>query len=231
MFKLKLRFDICCFTSEAREALQIEENPSLLYDRSMPHIHIKLGHQLTCCTLYPVVEAEGTEGTLRIVLKLLDNMPEKADLLAECGVHFLRTFDNANRKEDINNCILAYESAVRLTPQGHSDMPSRLNRLGVSFSRRFGLTGNIADISNAISYQQTAVHLTPDGHANMLSLLNNLGEFHFKSCFKRCGDFADIFDAISYQQKAVHLTPEGHPNMSLLLNNLGSSIRSRFERT
>jgi hypothetical protein len=65
----------------------------------------------------------------------------------------------------------------------------------------------------------------------MLSLLNNLGEFHFKSCFKRCGDFADIFDAISYQQKAVHLTPEGHPNMSLLLNNLGSSIRSRFERT
>ena len=122
-----------------------------------------------------VGEAENLEETFRIVFELPDNMPEKADLLDECAVGFARSFfGDSNRKEDIDNCILAYESAVHLTPQGHSDMPNRLNNLGISFRTRFECTRDLADISDAISYQQKAVHLTPEGLANMPSLLNNL---------------------------------------------------------
>ena len=45
VFKLRLRFDICCMASEERRVLQqVEEDPSLLYCRSSsmcPHFRIK----------------------------------------------------------------------------------------------------------------------------------------------------------------------------------------------
>ena len=165
----------------------------------IPHIHIKLGHYLTCGTDYAVSKAEGPDEIFRIVFELSDNMPDKADLLDNCGAGFFRNvLRNTNRKENINNCILAYKSAVRLTPQGCSDMCGRLHMLGTSFFHHFQLAGDLADISNAISYQQKAVHLTPEGHANMPTWLYNLG-FSFQFRFDRTGDLADISDAISYK--------------------------------
>ena len=134
----------------------------------VPHIRIKLGHYLTCGTDYAVLETEGPEEIFRMVLELSDNVPEKADLLDDCGAGFFRNvLRNANRKEDIDNCILAYESAVHLTPPGHSDMSGRLNILGAIFFHRFQLARDLTDISNAISHQQRAVHLTPENHADM----------------------------------------------------------------
>ena len=55
VFKLRLRFDICCLASEERKVLQqVEEDPSLLYCRSSmcPHFRIKIGGHLseTCDT-------------------------------------------------------------------------------------------------------------------------------------------------------------------------------------
>ena len=187
----------------------------------MCHICIILGHYLTCGTDYT---ADGPEEILGLVLELSDNMPDKADLLHNCGVGFYRSFlDNTNRKENIDNSILAFKSAVHLTPQGHSDMPSRLNMLGLLFLRRFQLAGDFTDISKAILYQQEALHLIPEGHASMLGCLNNLGN-SFQIRFKHMGDLADISDAISHQQKAVHFTLEGHSDMPSLLNNLGVSL-------
>ena len=136
-----------------------------------------MGDYLTSGSDYAVADAEGTEE------KLADDMPDKADHLYHCGVRFLTSFlRNDNQKEDIDKCILAYESAIHLTPQGHSDMSQRLNMLGVSLLFRFDLTGDLTDISDTISYQQKAVHLTPEGHANMPSQLNNLGN-SFQSRF------------------------------------------------
>jgi hypothetical protein len=37
VFGLRLRFDICCMASEERRVPQVEEDPNLLYDRSMYH--------------------------------------------------------------------------------------------------------------------------------------------------------------------------------------------------
>ena len=152
-----------------------------------------------------MAEADGPEEIFRIVLKLSDNMPDKADHLDNCGAGSLRSLD-ANRKEDIDNCILAYESAVHLTPQDHSDTSLRLNMLGESFHLRLELTGDLTDISEVILYQQEALP-THEGHADMASCLYNLGN-SFQSRFEHTSDLADISDAISYQQKAVHLIPE-----------------------
>ena len=96
---------------------------------------------LTSGLNYAVADAEGTEE------KLVDDMPDKAELLYYYGGCFLTNFlRNDNQKEDIDKCILAYESAINLTPQGHSDMSQRLNMLGVSLLYRFNLTGDLTDI-------------------------------------------------------------------------------------
>jgi hypothetical protein len=108
------------------------------------------------------LEGEGLEEIFRVVPELSDNMPDKAALLDNCGDGFLRNFlSNKNRKEDIDNCILAYESSVRLTPQGSPDMSGRINMLALSYYRRFNLAGDLGDISKVILYQQKAIHLIP----------------------------------------------------------------------
>ena len=231
VFKLRLGFDICCMAPEETKVPQAQEDPSLLYLKSMCHIRLKLGHYLTCGTDYAESETGSPEEMFRMVLELSDNKPDKADLLDNCGAGFLRNvLRNTNRKEDIDNCILAYESAVHLTPQGHSNMSGRLNMLGASFFHRFQLAGDLTDISKAILYQQKALRLTPEGDADMPGKLNDLGS-SFRCRFECVGDLADILDAISHQQRAVHLTPEGHAGMPGRLNNLGNAYLCRFERT
>ena len=195
------------------------------------HIRIKLGHCLTCGTDYAVLETDGPEEIFRMVLELSDNVPDKADLLDNCRAGLFRNvLRKTNKKEDIDNCILAYESAVHLTPPGHSDMPYWLSKLGSAYQHRFVCTGDFADISDAISHQQRAVHLTSEGHADMPYQLNNLGN-SFSGRFSHTGDLADISDAISHQQRAVHLTPEGHAGMPGWLNNLGISLQYCFKHT
>ena len=102
----------------------------------VPYIHIELGHSLICVTEYAVAE---TEEIFRMVLELSDSMPDKADSLDNCGAGFFRSFPDTNGKEDIDNCILASETALHLTPKGHAGMPGRLDNLGNSFKCRFQL--------------------------------------------------------------------------------------------
>ena len=177
-----------------------------------------------------MAEVNDPKEIFRIVLKLSDSTPDKADLLANCGAGFLlRSFHDNNQKKDVDNCILAYESAIHLT-QGHSHMSGRMNMLqvGLSYNHSFYLTGELSDISKAILYQQKAIHLTPEGHADMPGQLNDLG-MSLQSRFEHTGDLADISNAISYQHKAIHLTPEGHADMHRWMNDLGNSFLRRFQ--
>ena len=66
-----------------------------------------------------------------MVLELSDSMPEKLHLLDTYKDFFMgRLPSDTNSKRDLDNCILAYESAVHLTPQDHADMPGHLKDLG-----------------------------------------------------------------------------------------------------
>ena len=123
VLNLRLRFDISCMASEReRKVLRIDE----VCDKSMCYIRIILEDYLTCSTNYPVSEAEDTEEIFRIVLELSDDMRRKADLLALCAGDFMlrSILSNGNRKEDTDKGVLAFESAVHLTPQGHSEKSS-----------------------------------------------------------------------------------------------------------
>jgi hypothetical protein len=77
---------------------------------------------------------------------------------------------------DLNDrSIQVTEDAVKLTPDSHPDMPSRLNNLGGSLIRRFERLGDLEDLNRSIQVFEDAVKLTPDSHPDMPSRLNNLG--------------------------------------------------------
>ena len=169
------------------ERVRDRRSKSVIPQEYVLHIRINSGHYLTCVTDYAVSETECPEETFRMVLELSDDMPDKADHLNICGAGFFRNvLRNANRKENVDNCILTYESAVHLTP-GHSNMLDRLNIFGGLSFLRFQLTGDLTDISDAISHQQRAIHLTPDSHVDMPRRLNNLGNV-IQYRFERTGD-------------------------------------------
>jgi len=147
-----------------------------------------------------------------------------------CGTILRKRFEKTGAIDEISNAISAHQRGVQLTPDGHVDMPSRLNNLGGSLMRRFECTGDLTDIANAISAHQRAVQLTPDGHANMPNRLSNLGNCLSRR-FEHTSDLADIANAISAHQRAVQLTPDGHAHIPSWLNNLGGSLLGRFERT
>lgn len=62
---------------------------------------------------------------------------------------------------DIAEAISAHQKAVKLTPQGHAELPVALTNLGNSFHCRFERTGELSDIAEAISLQRKAVDITP----------------------------------------------------------------------
>ena len=100
------------------DATDRRRSESTIPQEYVPHIRTKLGRYLTCGTDYAVSETEGPEEILRMILGLSDSMPDKADPLVDCGSGLLRNvLSDTNRKKDIDNCILAYKSAVHLTPQ------------------------------------------------------------------------------------------------------------------
>ncbi|KAJ7127712.1 CHAT domain-containing protein [Mycena epipterygia] len=120
------------------------------------------------------------------------------------------------------------EDAVRLTPEGHPDKPSRLNNLGGTLRRRFECLGDLADLNKSVSMREDAVHLTPEGHPGKPSMLQNLGGV-LLCRFEHLGDLTDLNKSVSMREDAVRLTADGHPDKPSMLNNLGGALHSRFE--
>jgi len=153
-----------------------------------------------------------------------------AQELFKRGSRLMSSFERTGNLPEISGAISVNQRVVRLTPDGHPDMPRRLSNLGWSFQSRFTRTGDLTDLSEAISIKQQAVQHTPDGHPHIPKYLSNLGN-SFQTRFKRTGDLSDLSEAVLIHQRAVQLTPDGYPDMPTFLNNLGTSLQSRFERT
>ena len=141
-----------------------------------------------------------------------------------------KRFERVGNLADLEEAISVQRRAIQLTPNGHEDMPGRLNNLGNSYQCRFEHAGELSDIEEAISLQQRAVQLAPNGHANMPGWLNNLGNSYMRR-FERTGEIPDIAEAISRQQQALQLTPNGHANIPLYLDSVGNSYQCCFERS
>ena len=155
---------------------------------------------------------------------------DQADHLDAYGTSLRRRFQDTGNVTDISAAISAYQQAVQLTPDGHTDLPGRLSKLGNSFRSRFQRTGDLTDIFNAISTHQRALQLTSNDHADMAGRLDDLG-YSFRCRFESTGDMPDISSAILTHHKCLELTPDGHADMAGRLDNLACSFRCRFERT
>ncbi|KAJ7482697.1 CHAT domain-containing protein [Mycena latifolia] len=155
--------------------------------------------------------------------------PASAIYLSDLGNTLHRRFKRLGNVVDINQGRDLCKAAVRLTPDGHTDMASRLTSLGNCLFCRFEQLGDITDLNDSVSKFETALRLTPDSHPHQASLLNNLGN-SLLSRFKRLGNLTDLNEAMSRFKAAVTLTPEGHPDMPSQLNNLGNCLLMRFKQ-
>ncbi|KAJ7208241.1 TPR-like protein, partial [Mycena pura] len=149
--------------------------------------------------------------------------------LASLGRSLQLRFERLGSLLDSNQSVDMLEDALRLTPDGHLDIPERLNDLGLSLLRRFQRLGDLSDINKAVLMLEDAVQLTPDGHPDKPGRLNNLGNSLARR-YERLGDLSDINKSVFVKEDAVQLTPDGHPDKPGWLNNLGNSLLHRFKR-
>ena len=161
---------------------------------------------------------------------LAEDDPRLGGFLSDIASGHEARYEKFGLLGDLQEVNTTMQKVVAMTPDGHADLPRRLNNLGISFSSRFEQTGEMQDISEAIQHQQRAVQLTPDDHADLPALLNNLGK-SFLCRFERTGEMQDISEAIRHQHRAVQLTPDGHADLPGQLNNLGMLFCCHFEQT
>ncbi|KAJ7131344.1 TPR-like protein [Mycena epipterygia] len=122
-----------------------------------------------------------------------------------------------------------FEEAVRLTPEGHCDKPSRLNSLGNLLLERFERVGGLDDINKSVEIFENAVGLILDGEPNKPMMLSNLGNALSRR-FERLGELSDITKSMLMGERAVGLTLDGDPAKPFRLNNLGTALLRRFNR-
>ncbi|KAF8181690.1 hypothetical protein K438DRAFT_2168914 [Mycena galopus ATCC 62051] len=103
------------------------------------------------------------------------DQPEDAAYLKNLGTTLSLRFGQLGDTNDIHKAVLTLEDAVRLTPDGDMNKPSRLTSLGNSLKTRFRLLGDTADCTKAFLMHQEAVNLTQDGDPNKPGMLTNLG--------------------------------------------------------
>ncbi|KAF8181697.1 hypothetical protein K438DRAFT_1767777 [Mycena galopus ATCC 62051] len=160
-------------------------------------------------------------------------------------------FGQLGDTNDIHKAVLTLEDAVRLTPDGDVNKPSRLTSLGNSLKTCFRLLGDTADCTKAFLMHQEAVNLTQDaeasssldscGHPQIPSQLTCLGDtlrasrltslgsaLQFR--FDLLGGLDDLTGSISKLEEAITLNPCHHPDKPVTLSNLGHALQLRFDR-
>ena len=108
--------------------------------------------------------------------QLSDEDEQKPLRLKHVGKLFYDLYCESDIKADLDRAIAAYETAVRVTPDGHQRQAELLSHLGVLLSDRFQYFGDVANIDDAIFALEGSLILIPDGHADKLNHLNNLGK-------------------------------------------------------
>ncbi|KAJ7889806.1 hypothetical protein B0H14DRAFT_2336561 [Mycena olivaceomarginata] len=132
-------------------------------------------------------QVSGTVDTLNQAVSAyndaVQNDPGSFIYLADLGMSLLCRFERLGDLSDINKCLLMFEDAVQLTPDGHPDKPGMLNNLGNSLLGRFERLGDLSDINKSVLMFEDAVALTPDGHPDKPSWQNNHGKSLIR-CFE-----------------------------------------------
>lgn len=162
-------------------------------------------------------------------LQLSDENAEKPSHIMDAGDLFLELHEESDQRGDLDKVIRAYETVVRLTPDGHECHAELHGQLGLALHYRFEYSRDMWDIENAIFTFERSIMLTPD-HTDKPGCLNNLGNT-FLCRFLHSGDLVDIDKAINANKRAVQLTADGHADKPCCLRNLGDYFACRFEHS
>ncbi|KAJ7245522.1 CHAT domain-containing protein [Mycena rebaudengoi] len=132
--------------------------------------------------------------------------------------------------KDLNNALQNYQAVVEQTPEGHPDLPKRLQNLAFSFRDRYRRFGDVKDLEGALQNNHAAVEQTPKGHPDLAGCLQDLA-ISFTHQYRRSGDVKDLEAALQNNQAAVEQTPKGHPDLAGRLQDLAISFTDRYERS
>jgi tetratricopeptide (TPR) repeat protein len=136
-------------------------------------------------------------------------------------------FEHHRNLGSLDRGIELFQTAMRIIPADHAELPRILDALGSSLLLRFGQLGHVTDIDDAVERHQVAIALTPDDSAKKPSRLADLGTA-LLTRFQRLGNLEDLAQGIEQYQEAVNLAPDS--KKPSYLNNLGIALHIRFER-
>ncbi|PVF99207.1 hypothetical protein CPB86DRAFT_849455 [Serendipita vermifera] len=157
-------------------------------------------------------------------------LESKSYCLSNLGMALCTRFKRQPSRQDLEDAIKAFQTAVNLTPDGDRSMPKWLGNLGYSLLLRFGLLEMEEDIERAVSPMQVAVALAHEGHslkAVCLAFLSTSLLSRYKA-FKRT---EDAESGITTLQTVLGLTPRDHPSQPIILVKIGEIYvaRDRYE--
>ncbi len=154
-------------------------------------------------------------------------LPFRFGLLNNSCETVLCRFQARGDIKDLDRVDRLSHELVKLTPPGHTELPTYLNTRGNVLATRYGITGTIQDLNEAIGIYQAALQANQNGSLPRPACLNNLGtallvRFDFQA------NRNDLDQAIACFENAVKLSGSGSPYLAGSLNNLGIGFEKRF---
>lgn len=159
------------------------------------------------------------------------NAPEvfRAAVCHDAGRAYFRRYQVEHRSHDLERALDLWREAVKLTPPGTTERPSRLNDLGVGQSERYALTSQEKDLKGAVDAFREAVTFAAQEHPERPLYLTHLGIF-LSQQFALTERDADLNSAIAAFREAAALTTSGALERPRRLTNLGTALSARYVR-
>jgi tetratricopeptide (TPR) repeat protein len=150
-------------------------------------------------------------------------------LLSNFALSLNTRFPNFGGDGDLEESVTTYRRAIVLTPEGHNELPNRINNLASSLESHFSRFGDDAALEEAIVNYRRASTLTAEAHRDLPTFFNNLS-LSLHTRFVRFGEDEDLEEASLHSRRTITLTPDGHNDVPTWLNSLALLLESRFTR-
>jgi hypothetical protein len=133
-------------------------------------------------------------------------------------------------------------AAVQATPEGHPQLPGRLQGLAISYSHKYRRTWNLQDLEMSLAYGLVVVDTNPEKDSELprshhskedsdLPGCHHILAVSYRDRYNRTGDLQDLETAIKYGLEAIATSPEGHTDLPGQHHDLAVSYNNRYTRT
>jgi tetratricopeptide (TPR) repeat protein len=153
---------------------------------------------------------------------------DQATSLFKVARRLTRSYYRSGDTAILEEAITIAQRAVDLTPEGHPELPDRLECLAYRHFDRFNRFGRPKDLDTAIIDQKRAVELTPKDSLDLENRLRNVSDM-LSARFTRFGKPGDFHEALLSAQGAVDLAID-NSRQPKGLGVLAHLLSQRFNR-